>query len=314
MPRKIIIDCDPGQDDAVAILLAHGSPEIELCAITTVAGNQTLDKTTYNARRVATLAGIRDVPIAAGCDTPLLRELVTAGEIHGETGLDGATWPEPTVPVVPDHAVDVIIDQVMAAPGEITLVPVGPLTNIALAMRREPRIVERVREVVLMGGAAGRGNVTPAAEFNIYVDPEAAAIVFDADWPLTMVGLDLTHQAEAVPSVTERIRSLGTPLATVLSDALAFFEARYREEGRDRHVPVHDPCAVARVIRPELVECVDALVQIETRGRWTSGMTIVDFKPDPPRAFNSRVALKLDREGFWDVVIDALDRVGSAGR
>ena len=312
MPRKIIVDCDPGQDDAVAILLAHGSPEIELAAITTVAGNQTLDKTTLNARRVATLGGIRGVPIAAGCPAPLLRELVTAGEIHGETGLDGAVWPEPDVPLAPDHAVDLIVDMVMASPGEITLVPVGPLTNIALAVRREPRIAERVREVVLMGGSVTRGNVTPAAEFNIFVDPEAAAIVFGAGWPLTMIGLDLTHQAEAVPAVMERFRGLGTAPATTVADALAFYEARYRAEGRNRSVPVHDPCAVARVMSPELVRCVDARVEVETRGRWTAGMTVADFKPERP--FNAKVAMKLDVDGFWDLVIDAMERIGDGGR
>jgi purine nucleosidase len=313
MPRKIIVDCDPGQDDAVALTLAHGSPEIELVAITTVAGNQTLDKTTYNARRIATAAGIRGVPIAAGCATPLLRDLVTAGGIHGETGLDGAAWPEPDVPLVPDHAADVIVETVMASPGEITLVPIGPLTNVALAVRREPRIAERVREVVLMGGSATRGNSTPAAEFNMLVDPEAAAIVFAAGWPLTMVGLDLTQQAEATDAVMRRIRGAGGPTATLLADALGFYQARYRAEGRNRPVPVHDPCAVARVIRPELVQCVDARVEIETSGRWTSGMTVTDFRPDGAPC-NARVAMRLDRDGFWDLVVDALERIGSGGR
>ena len=215
MTRRIILDCDPGHDDAMAILLAAGSPELELSAITTVAGNHTLDITTLNARRVCTLAGLTQVPIAPGCSEPLVRPLVTATEIHGTSGLQGHVWGEPDVGTVPDHAVDVIIDLVMAAPGEITLVPVGPLTNIAIAVRKEPRIRDRVREVVLMGGSFTRGNVTPAAEFNIYVDPEAAAIVFGAGWPLTMIGLDVTHMANATAEVIERIGMLGTPLAAV---------------------------------------------------------------------------------------------------
>jgi purine nucleosidase len=196
LPRKILIDCDPGHDDAMAIMLAAGNPEIELMAITTVAGNQTLPKTTLNARRVCSVAGI-DVPIAAGCDRPLLRELVIAPMTHGDSGLDGPNFGEPTVPLDERHAVDLIIATALADPGEVTLVPIGPLTNIATAIRREARLVENVREVVLMGGAYTRGNSTPAAEFNVFVDPEAAAIVFEAGWPLTMVGLDLTHQALA---------------------------------------------------------------------------------------------------------------------
>ncbi|HEY7199228.1 MAG TPA: nucleoside hydrolase [Candidatus Dormibacteraeota bacterium] len=307
MPRKVIIDCDPGHDDAVAILLAAGSPEVELLAITTVAGNQTLDRTTLNARRVCTVAGIRGVPIAAGCDRPLLRELITAGDIHGESGLDGPEWPEPEVPVAPEHAVDVIVERVMAAPGEVTLVPVGPLTNIALALRREPRIAAAVREVVLMGGSFTRGNRNPAAEFNILVDPEAASAVFEAGWPLTMVGLDLTHQARATPEVMERIAAVGTPLAGIVTQLLRFYGSRHAPgEGP----PVHDPCAVARVIDERVVACRDAFVAVETRGRWTSGMTVVDFSGrlgEPP---NAAVATTLDAPRFWDLVVDALARLG----
>lgn len=266
MPRKIILDCDPGHDDAMAILLAYGNPEVELAAITTVAGNQTLDKTSLNARRVCTVAGIHDVPIAAGCDRPLLRQLVTAPHIHGDSGLDGPAWSEPTVPLADIHAVELIVDKLMASDGDLTLVPVGPLTNIAMAMRREPRIVERVREVVLMGGSYTRGNHTPAAEFNILVDPEAAAMVFEADWPVTMVGLDLTHQALATAEVRQRISALATPLSGIVVQLLDFFGQAYRRAERMGDPPVHDACAVARVIRPELVECTDAFVTVETQG------------------------------------------------
>ncbi len=307
MPRKVIVDCDPGQDDAMAILLALGNPEVELLAITTVAGNQTLSRTTLNARRVCTVAGIRDVPVAAGCDRPLLRELVTAGEIHGESGLDGVDWPEPEVPLEPAHAVDVIIDLVMAAPGEVTLVPTAPLTNIALALRREPRIAGAVREVVLMGGSFTRGNQTPAAEFNVYVDPEAAAAVFGAGWPLTMVGLDLTHQARVTPEVMDRVAAVGSPLSAVVTQLLRFYVSRSTMAGGP---PLHDPCAVARVIDPDMVVCRDAFVAIETQGRWTRGMTVTDFAGRLGHEPNAAVATELNVPAFWDLMLDALRRLG----
>lgn len=306
MVRKVILDCDPGHDDAFAMLLANGNPGVDLVAITTVAGNQTLANVTWNARSVATLGGITGVPIAAGCDRPLVREQIVA-DIHGRTGLDGTTLPEPTVPLDPRHGVDLIIETVMAAePGEITLVPTGPLTNVAVAMRREPRIVGRVREVVLMGGSYTRGNVTPAAEFNIAADPEAAAIVFAADWPVTMVGLDLTHQALATPDVLDRIAALGTPLGRALHELLVFFRDAYLADQGMPAPPVHDPCAVARVIEPDIMTVRPAFVVVETQGRWTSGMTVTDFTQPP----NTQVATELDVPRFWDLVLDALAQAG----
>lgn len=303
MPRRIILDCDPGHDDALAMLLAHGSPEVDLVAVTTVAGNQTLDKVTRNARSVATLAGITGVPFAAGCDRPLLRDLTVAAHIHGESGLDGTTLPEPTVALDPRHAVDLIIDTVLAAdPGAITLVPTGPLTNIAMAMRREPRIVPRVREVVLMGGSYTRGNTTPAAEFNVAVDPEAAAAVFAGGWPVTMVGLDLTHQALVTPDVLARIAAISTPVASTVVELLTFYRQAYRADQRMSDPPLHDPCAVARVIAPEVMAVRDAFVVVETQGRWTSGMTVTDFGRSP----NALVATTLDVPRFWDLLIGAL--------
>ena len=310
MPRKIVIDCDPGHDDAMAILLAHGNPEIELCAITTVAGNQTLEKTTLNARRVCSIAGIVGVPVAAGCDRPLLRPLVTAPETHGESGLDGPRFADPTTPLADTHAVDLIIDLVMGSPGQITLVPIGPLTNIALALRKEPRLATAAREVVLMGGAQTRGNSTPAAEFNIFVDPEAAAIVFEAGWPLTMIGLDLTHQALATPEVIDSISALGTPVAAIAADLMRFFASTYKVTSGFDAPPVHDPCAVARIIDPGAVECVATYVTVETHGTTTSGMTSVDFDNRFGRAPNALVATKLDFDGFWNLMIDAIRRIG----
>ncbi|MDQ6713511.1 MAG: nucleoside hydrolase [Candidatus Dormibacteraeota bacterium] len=307
MPRKIILDCDPGHDDAMAILLAHGNPEIELLAITTVAGNQTLEKTTLNARRVSTVAGI-DLPIAAGCDRPLTRELRTAAYIHGESGLDGPAFGEPTVPVDGRHAVDLLIELVMSSSGDIALVPTGPLTNIAMAVRKEHRMVNKVQEIVLMGGAYTRGNASPAAEFNIAVDPEAAAIVFTAGWPLTMVGLDLTHQALATPAVLQRIAALGTPISKIAVQLMEFFRESYRRQAGFDAPPVHDPCAVARVIDATVMQCADAHVAIETRGEFTSGMTVTDFASGQP---NAKVATQLDVDKFWDLMVDAIERIGA---
>ena len=307
MTRTIILDCDPGHDDALAIMLAAGSPEVEIAAITTVAGNQTLDKTTLNARRVCTLAGIRGVPIVAGCDRPLLRELVTAGEVHGASGLDGHEWPEPDVPVEPGHAVELIVERVTAAPGEITLVATGPLTNVAMAVRREPGIVAAVREVVLMGGSFTRGNHTPAAEFNVYVDPEAAAIVFAAGWPVTLVGLDLTQQASVTPAVLDRIAAIGTSAGAAVVDLMRFYGRRYTPPDGP---PLHDPCAVARVIDPAMVQCREAFVAVETQGRWTRGMTVVDFAGRLGHPPNATVATTLDVPAFWDLLVAALTRLG----
>jgi purine nucleosidase/pyrimidine-specific ribonucleoside hydrolase len=313
VPRKIILDCDPGHDDAVAILLAHACPDLDLLAITTVAGNQTLEKTTLNARRVCTVAGIHDVPIAAGADRPLQRPRVVAADIHGESGLDGPAFPEPTVDVVDAHAVDLIVELVLASPGEITLVPVGPLTNVAAALAREPRVAERLAGIVLMGGADRRGNVTPAAEFNIYADPHAAAAVFAAGVPLTMVGLDLTHQALATEAVLARIAAIGTPVARMVVELMTFFASTYERVFGLADPPVHDPCAVARVARPELVTTEEAFVAVETAGEWTTGATIVDQYGRYGRPPNAQVATVLDVDGFWDLVLDALGRLDAGG-
>lgn len=304
--RKVILDCDPGHDDALAILLAHGCPDIDLVGITTVAGNQTLDKTTLNARRVCTVAGITDVPICAGAARPLVRPLVTAGHIHGESGLDGPVFGPPSVPLSQEHAVDFIVRMLMESDGDVTLVPVGPLTNVAMALRREPRIVERAREVVLMGGSYTRGNHTPAAEFNIFVDPEAAAIVFGAGWPLTMVGLDLTHQAGASPELVERVGALGTRVSRMVVDLLEFFRATCRQRESFLDPPVHDPCAVARVAHPELIEVEDAYVAVEVNGALTAGMTVTDFRGLLGHDPNAKVATRLDQDGFWTLMTDAL--------
>ncbi|SDC54552.1 nucleoside hydrolase [Streptomyces prasinopilosus] len=311
MTRKIILDCDPGHDDAIALLLAHGNPDIDLVAVTTVVGNQTLEKVTRNALSVARIAGITGVPFAAGCPRPLVRAVETAPDIHGETGLDGPVLPEPTLELDRRHAVDLIIDTVMShEPGEITLVPTAGLTNIALAARKEPRIVERVREVVLMGGGYHEGNWSAVAEFNIIIDPEAAHIVFNAGWPVTMVGLDLTHQALATPEVAKRIAAVGTKPAEFVGELLDFFGATYKEAQGFEHPPVHDPCAVAYVIDPGVMTVRRAPVDVELTGGLTLGMTVTDFRAPAPADCRTQVAVELDRERFWDLVVDALERIG----
>lgn len=306
MTERIILDCDPGHDDAMAMVLAAGDPRVELVAVTTCAGNQTVEKVTYNALSVCAIAGI-DVPVAAGAAGPLVRPQIVAPDIHGESGLDGPVLPEPTRTALTAHAVDVIIDEVMAAePGSITLVPTGPLTNIALAMAKEPRIVERVKRVVLMGGSFTRGNRTPAAEFNIVADPEAAQAVFAGAWPVTMVGLDLTHQALATPEVVDRIRSIGSPLSEFIVEVLKFFGASYLEHQGFDSPAVHDLCCVAWVADPEVFTTRSAFVAVELTGTWTTGMTVTDFTDLLGQAHNTDVAIELDHDRLWDMTIDAI--------
>ncbi|MEA9984458.1 MULTISPECIES: nucleoside hydrolase [Subtercola] len=311
MPRKIILDCDPGHDDAVAMLLAHGNPEIELMAVTTVVGNQTLEKVTRNALSVARVAGIVGVPFAAGAARPLVRQIELAGSIHGESGLDGPVLPEPTIELDKRHAIDLIIDTIMQhEPGEITLVPTGGLTNIAMAVRKEPRIAERVREVVLMGGAYAGGNWSATSEFNIIIDPEAAHIVFNEKWPLTMVGLDLTHQALATPEVAAAIAAVGTGPARFVGELLEFFAEAYRDNQGFDSPPVHDPCAVAYVIDPSIMTTRTAPLDIELTGTLTLGMTVADFRAPAPADCTTQVAVSLDHGRFWALVVDALQRIG----
>ena len=311
MPAKIILDCDPGHDDAIALLLAHGNPAIELLAVTTVHGNQTIDLVTRNALSVARVAGITGVPFAAGAARPLVREVEVAESIHGESGLDGPALPEPAIALDPRHAVNVIIDILMSEPpGTVTLVPTGALTNIALAARLEPRIVSRVKEVVLMGGGYHTGNWSAAAEFNIVIDPEAAHIVFHESWKLTMVGLDLTHQALATPSVAAAIAAVGTGPARFVGELLDFFGRTYLEAQGFAHPPVHDPCAVALVIDPSVMDVVRVPLDVELTGTVTLGMTVADFRAPAPPSCTTYAATRLDTDRFWALIVDALERIG----
>lgn len=303
MRHKIIMDCDPGVDDALAIVFALGHPELELQGITTVAGNVDLAKTTANALAVCEFLGAPQVPVLAGSPGPLLRAPLTDHQVHGASGLGGARLPRPSSAPRAGHAVDFIIDTVGAAPGEITLVATGPLTNVALAVRRQPDLASQVKEFVIMGGSAGRGNVTPAAEFNIAADPEAAAIVFHAGWTVVMAGLDVTLHTRAGKAVLDRMAQLGRLADDLLLPCLSEYATTPGEAGP----AVHDVCAVAMLASPGVFGCVPARVEVETAGRWTAGMTVTDFGA-PPRQRNALVAMEIDIAGFWDLVLGAFAR------
>lgn len=312
MAKKIILDCDPGHDDAIALMLAAGNPEIELLAVTTIGGNAELHRTTRNAQGVMAMAQITDVPIAAGCAGPLLRNIEIAPDVHGESGLDGVELPAPLTELDPRHGVDLIIDTIMEnEPGTVTLVPTGPLTNIAMALRKEPRIIDRVKEVVLMGGGVHVGNWSAVAEFNIKVDPEAAAVVFDAGWEVTMIGLDVTHKALATDEVCARIRALDTPLSEFVLGLFDFFRQAYKDSQGFDYPPVHDPVAVAAVIDPSVVTTVKAPIHVETKGEHTLGMTVTELRYGHiPEDCPTQAAMDLDFDKFWDMTIDAIDRLG----
>ena len=310
-PRPVIIDCDPGHDDALAILLALGSPdELDVLAITVVAGNVPLALTEKNARKICELAGRTDLPVHAGCARPLVRELVTAEHVHGKTGLDGPALPEPGTPLAGSHAVDAIVATLRAhPPGTVTLCPIGPLTNIATALQQAPDVVPRIREIVLMGGAIGEGNITPAAEFNIHVDPHAAQVVFEAGVPLVMHGLDVTHQALVTPARLEAIRQIGTPLSGTVVELLDFYNV-YDQTRRGRvGAPLHDPCAIAYLLNPELFGGRSCHVAIETRGEHTLGRTVVDWSGRTLHPPNALVINEIDADGFFSLLTERLGRL-----
>ncbi|AQS48435.1 nucleoside hydrolase [Thioclava nitratireducens] len=311
MARKIIIDTDPGQDDAVAILLALASPELEVLGITCVAGNVPLPLTSKNARVVCELAGRTDVPVYAGCDRPLARELVTAEYVHGKTGLDGIELPEPQMPLQEQHAVDFLIETLRDHPaGSVTLCPLGPLTNIATALRRAPDIAEKIAEIVLMGGAYFEvGNTTPAAEFNIHVDPQAAEIVFTSGVPLVVMPLDVTHKALTTRARVEAFRNLGTRVGHAVASWTDFFErfdmAKYGSEG----APLHDPCVIAYLLKPDLFTGRHINVEIETTSELTMGMTVADWWRVTDRAPNAMFMGDLDAEGFYTLLTERIARL-----
>lgn len=311
MTRKIIIDTDPGQDDAVAILLALASPELDVLGLTCVAGNVPLALTAKNARLVCELAGRAEMRVFAGCDRPLSRPLVTAEYVHGKTGLDGIALPDPQMPLQEAHAVDFLIETLRENPaGTVTLCPLGPLTNIATAFLRAPDIVPRVAQVVLMGGAYFEvGNTTPAAEFNIYVDPQAAEIVFKSGVPLVVMPLDVTHQVLTTRARIEAFRALGTPVGHAVASWTDFFErfdmAKYGSQG----APLHDPCVIAYLLRPDLFEGRHINVEIETQSELTMGMTVADWWRVTNRAPNALFMGGVDAEGFYQLLTERLARL-----
>ena len=302
MSTKIVIDCDPGHDDAIAILLALASPEVELLGVTTVAGNQTLDKTTRNALVTLEVAGRADIPVATGAEAPLSRALRTAAHVHGETGLDGPELVEPQAQPVAEHAADFLAE--LITPG-VVLVPTAPLTNIALLLERHPDVRDRIERIVWMGGAIGEGNVTPAAEFNSFVDPEAAASVFASRIPITMIGLDVTHKALFTRAHAEQLREAGRAgrFVAELSDFFQrFHERKYGFEGS----PIHDAMAVAHVIDPTLVTTRHVNVAVETRSEFSDGRTVVDLRGVTGRPENADVGVDVDAERFLELLVSRI--------
>ncbi|MGH3034314.1 MAG: nucleoside hydrolase [Gaiellaceae bacterium] len=302
----VLIDSDPGQDDAIALLLALASPELELLGVTTVAGNQTLEKTTANALKVLELAGRHDVPVAAGAERPLVRDLVVAADAHGETGLDGPDLPPPRGRPVAQHAVDFLAERLLAADRPVTLVPLGPLTNVALLLARHPEAARRLDRIVLMGGAIAEGNMTPSAEFNVWVDPEAASRVFASGLDVTMIGLDVTNQALLTAEHADRLRRTGRVGAAV-AGMLDFYGDFYREAYDFGGCPIHDAVAVAHLLRPGLVQTVERHVAVELGSGLCRGRTVVDMRrrtaaPEP----NARVAVDIDVEEFRELLLQRL--------
>ena len=307
-PQSLIIDTDPGQDDAVAILLALASPEINLLGITTVAGNVPLALTQENARKICDLAGRTDMQVFAGLDRPLVRPLVTAEHVHGRTGLDGPVLPDPETPLQEQHAVDYIIDTLRREPaGSVTLAPIGPLSNIAMAMQRAPDIIPRIRQITLMGGAYFEvGNITPAAEFNIYVDPHAAQIVFASGVPVIMMPLDVTHKALTRTDRVAALRAIGNRTGVAVAEMLEFFErfdeAKYGSDGG----PLHDPCTIAWMIAPDIFNGRPCNVEIETTSPLTMGMTVVDWWQVSSRPHNALVIGDLEADRFFALITERL--------
>jgi inosine-uridine nucleoside N-ribohydrolase len=301
----LLFDCDPGQDDAIALLLALASPEVEVIGVTTVAGNQTIEKTTTNALKVLELAGRDDIPVAAGADRPLVGELVVAADAHGESGLDGPSLPEPRAWPVPEHAVDFLAGRLLAAEAPLTLLALGPLTNVALLLALHPKAAERIERLVIMGGAIGPGNMTPAAEFNIWTDPEAAERVFAGGLDLTMVGLDVTNRSVLTRDDAKHLRTSGA-VGTAVADMLDFYLDFYLDAYEHGGAPIHDAVAAAEVVRPGVLTTIPRHVDIERIGL-SRGRTLVDMRlrtelPKP----NTRVAVDVDVDAFRSLLLERL--------
>ncbi|MCX0420831.1 pyrimidine-specific ribonucleoside hydrolase RihA [Aeromonas veronii] len=307
MALPVILDCDPGHDDAIALILALASPELDVLAVTTSAGNQTPDKTLNNALRILTLLGRDDIPVAAGAPKPLARELIIADNVHGESGLDGPKLPDPAFAPQAMTGLELMAKCLRESQQPVTLVPTGPLTNVALLLAAHPELKPKIARIVLMGGAAGAGNWTPAAEFNIYVDPEAADMVFKSGIPITMCGLDVTHEAQVMDEDIERVRAITNPVAQCVAGLLDFFMIYHRDpKWGFTGAPLHDPCTIAWLLAPELFHGVECRVDIETSGEHTVGMTVVDRYGLTGKPANALVLLGLDRPGFIDLLVTRL--------
>jgi inosine-uridine nucleoside N-ribohydrolase len=305
----ILLDCDPGHDDAIALLLALASPEVELLGITTVAGNQTLDKTTANALKILEFVGRTEIRVAAGAPRPLVREPYVAAYVHGETGMDGPDLPQPQTAPVAQHAVDFLAERLLGSDRPVTLVPTGPLTNIGLLLARYPEVAERIERIVLMGGAIAEGNVTPAAEFNIWADPEAASRVFTSGLDVTMIGLDVTHKALFRPADSERLAPTGR-VGKLVSELFAFYQQFHSEQYGWDGSPVHDAVAVAHVVRPGLVQTAERGVVVDCGGELSRGRTYVDLWHRAGWEPNAHVAVDIDAQGFVDFLVERLASLG----
>ncbi|VTN43336.1 pyrimidine-specific ribonucleoside hydrolase RihA [Raoultella ornithinolytica] len=307
MALPIILDCDPGHDDAIAMVLALASPELDVKAITASAGNQTPDKTLRNVLRMLTLLGRQDIPVAGGARKPLMRELIIAENVHGESGLDGPALPEPDFTPQACTAVELMAKTLRESPQPVTIVATGPQTNVALLLNSHPELHDKIVRIVMMGGAMVLGNWQPAAEFNIYVDPEAAEIVFQSGIPVVMAGLDVTHRAQIHGLDIERFRQVGNPVATIVAELLDFF-MEYHKDAKwgFTGAPLHDPCTIAWLLKPELFTSVERWVGVETQGKYTQGMTVVDYYFLTGKQPNTTVLLDIDRERFVDLLVERL--------
>lgn len=310
--KRILIDCDPGHDDMMAIMLACASDELEVAGVTTVAGNQTGEKTYRNALRTLTLIGRRDIPVARGADKPLLRAPIVAPEIHGVSGLDGADLPEPSFQGVAEAAATFIVRTIMGSRDPLTLVPTGPLTNVALALLEEPKLAGKLERIVLMGGAVADSNISPAAEFNIYVDPEAAKIVFGSGIPIVMVGLDVTNKALLSFIDIDEMASWKGRVSRVVAPLLRFFAQANRDIFGFAGAPLHDALAVAHILRPEVIRTRRMNVEIETAGELTRGRTVADVYGISGRAPNAEVALEVDLPLFKEMLFAAIRKLDAA--
>ncbi len=310
-PTPVILDCDPGHDDAVAILLAVASEKVDLLGVTTCFGNCSIDDATYNARRILTLAGAHEVPVGRGASMPLDSNLELGNYVHGKSGLDGPSMPEPAMVEDPRGALGLMAELIKTARSKVTMVVTGPMTNLAQLLRINPDIGDRIAEVIFMGGSTERGNHTPSAEFNTYSDPEALQEIIDSGIPVRMVGLNLTHQALATPEIVDRMKKMDHTIGKTCAEWMGFFGGSYRQVWSFDSPPVHDPCTVAALIDPSLINWQKTFLAIELEGKWSRGETIVDLHNRYEKTPNAEVAISLDSSGYWELVLQALDTLGS---